>query len=130
MAESEENKERKEDLTGLYDLAIPLGMPVSVIREMVEVFELDVVKRKAKVDVIGNPEEREILVLRGDLDTVMKAKEYMFQALDKKISEWDRGERGERFRHLYKPGVKTTKERADNESFDSQGGMNLPGGES
>jgi hypothetical protein len=81
-------KEKKEDLKGMYDLAIPLGMPVSVIRELVEKFELDLVRRKARMDMTGEEMDREILVLRGDLETVMAAKEYMFKALDRKTEEW------------------------------------------
>jgi hypothetical protein len=96
--------EKKEDLKGLYDLAIPLGMPVSVIRELVEKFELDLVRRKAKVDMTGEEMDREILVLRGDLDTVMAAKEYMFEALDKKTDEWAKNERAEKYKKLMRPG--------------------------
>ncbi len=82
-------EDTSEDLRGLYDLAIPLGMPVSVIRELVESFELEPVRRKAKVDMVGEVEEREILVLRGDLETVRAAEKHMFEALDRKIEEWD-----------------------------------------
>jgi hypothetical protein len=93
--------EKKEDLKGLYDLAIPLGMPVSVIRELVEKFELDLVRRKAKMDMTGEEMDREILVLRGDLETVMAAKEYMFEALDKKTEEWKKNERAEKYKKIY-----------------------------
>lgn len=99
-------KENKEDLKGMYDLAIPLGMPISVIRELVEKFELDLVRRKARMDMTGEEMDREILVLRGDLETVMAAKEYMFKALDKKTDEWKKGERGEKYRKLYEARVK------------------------
>ncbi len=99
-------KEKKEDLKGMYDLAIPLGMPVSVIRELVEKFELDLVRRKARMDMTGEEMDREILVLRGDLETVMAAKEYMFQALDRKTDEWKKDERGEKYRKLYEARVK------------------------
>jgi hypothetical protein len=88
-------------LKGLYDLAIPLGMPVSVIRELVEKFELDLVRRKAKMDMTGEEMDREILVLRGDLETVMAAKEYMFEALDKKTEEWKKNERAEKYKKIY-----------------------------
>ncbi len=94
-------KENKEDLKGLYDLAIPLGMPVSVIRELVEKFELDLVRRKAKMDMTGEEMEREILVLRGDLETVMAAKKYMFEALDRKTDEWKKNERAEKYKKVY-----------------------------
>jgi hypothetical protein len=98
-----EEEKSKEDLKGLYDLAIPIGMPVTVIRDMVEKFELDLVKRKAKVDMTGEVSEREILVLRGDLDTVMEAKKYMFEALDRRIDSWTKDERDERYKKMYKP---------------------------
>ena len=45
----ESTKEKEaQDLTGLYDLAIPLSMPISVIRELVENFDLDLVKQRTK----------------------------------------------------------------------------------
>jgi hypothetical protein len=96
-------KENKEDLEGLFDLAIPIGMPVTVIRDLVEKFEVDLVKRPAKVDLIGEVEDREILVLRGDMDTILAAKEYMFDALDRRVEEWDRADR---YKHIRPPGSK------------------------
>jgi hypothetical protein len=92
-ASKKETKESREDLEGLYDLAIPLSTPISVIGELVEKFDLDLVKRKAKVDMTGEVMDREILVLRGDLDTIMAAKEYMFQAIDRKLEEWEEREK-------------------------------------
>ncbi len=102
--------EKKDDLKGLYDLAIPLGMPISVIRELIEKFDLDLVRRKARMDMTGEVMDREVLVLRGDLETVMAAKEYMFQALDKKTSEWEKNERAEKYKELYEARVKEKRE--------------------
>ena len=100
MADTE--KESKEDLEGLYDLAIPIGMPVTVIQELVENFELDLIRRKAKIGLIDEgTEEREILVLRGDLDNVKRAEKYMFEALDRRIERWDKNERSDRYREMY-----------------------------
>lgn len=118
----------KKELEGLYDLAIPPGIPVSVIRELVEKFEVDLVKRRARVDVIGEVDEREILVLRGDLDTIKRAEKYMFEALDRKLEEWKRDERGERYRKMYKPLSKEEREKKAAEdtggsALDSSGGM-------
>ncbi len=53
------------------------------------------------MDMTGEVMDREVLVLRGDLETVMEAKKFMFQALDKKIEEWEKGERSEKYRKLY-----------------------------
>ncbi len=99
-------KDNREDLTGLYDLAIPLGMPVSVIREIVENFDLDLVKRKAKMDMTGEVMEREILVLRGDLETIRAAEEFMFKALDKKTEEWQRRDKKEKYKKYYEEQTK------------------------
>lgn len=99
-------KEEKEDLTGLYDLAIPLSTPITVIRELVEKFELEPVRRNAKMDMTGEVMDREILVLRGDLETVMAAKKYMFEATDKKIEEWVRNDRSEKYKKYYEARLK------------------------
>lgn len=99
-------KEEKEDLTGLFDLAIPLSTPVTVIRELVEKFELDLVKRNGKMDMTGEVMDREILVLRGDLETVMTAKKYMFEAIDRRIGEWEKNERAEKYKKYYEARLK------------------------
>ncbi len=94
--------ENKEELSGLYDLAIPIGMPLSVIQDLVDRFELEPVRRNAKVGLLdGESEEREILVLRGDFDTVKAAEKYMFEALDQRIARWERNERSDRYREMY-----------------------------
>jgi len=94
-------KEEAEDLTGLYDLAIPLSMPVSVIRELVENFDLDLIRRPGKMDMTGEVMDREILVLRGDLETVKAAEKYMFEALDKKLAEWESKEKEQKYKKYY-----------------------------
>ncbi len=100
MADTE--KESKEDLEGMYDLAIPIGMPLSVIQDLVDNFELDPIRRNAKIGLIDDEtDEREILVLRGDLETVKKAETYMFEALDKRIERWDKNERSDRYQEIY-----------------------------
>jgi hypothetical protein len=100
------NKEEKEDLKGLYDLVVPLSTPITVIRELVERFELDPVRRKGKMDMTGEVMEREILVLRGDLETVMAAKKYMFEAVDKKINEWESKEKSDKYKKFYEARIK------------------------
>jgi hypothetical protein len=94
-------KESAEDLKGLYDLAIPLSMPVSVIREIVENFELDLIRRPGKMEMTGEVMDREILVLRGDLETVKAAEKYMFEALDKKLADWGKKDREEKYKKYY-----------------------------
>ncbi len=93
--------EEAEDLTGLFDLAIPLSMPVSVIRELVENFDLDLIRRPGKMDMTGEVMDREILVLRGDLETVKAAEKYMFEALDRKVAQWNSKDREEKYKKFY-----------------------------
>ena len=93
--------EEAEDLTGLYDLAIPLSMPVSVIRELAENFDLDLIRRPGKMDMTGEVMDREILVLRGDLETVKAAEKYMFEALDRKVAQWDSKDKEEKYKKYY-----------------------------
>ena len=93
--------EEAEDLTGLFDLAIPLSMPVSVIRELVENFDLDLIRRPGKMDMTGEVMDREILVLRGDLETVKAAEKYMFEALDRKIAEWNSDDKEKKYKKFY-----------------------------
>ena len=94
-------KENPEDLKGLYDLAIPLSMPVSVIREIVENFELDLIRRPGKMEMTGEVMDREILVLRGDMETVKAAEKYMFEALDRKLADWGKKDREEKYKKFY-----------------------------
>lgn len=101
VAGNKDDLKDNADLKGLYDLAIPLSMPVSVIRELVEKFELDAVRRKAKMDMTGEMMDREILVLRGDLETVKAAEKYMFDALDKKMAEWQSDVRQKKYKKYY-----------------------------
>jgi hypothetical protein len=92
----------KEELVGLYDLAIPIGMPLSVIQDLVDNFELEPVRRNAKIGLLdGETEEREILVLRGDLETVKAAEKHMFEALDRRVARWDKNERSDRYKDMY-----------------------------
>ena len=109
----------KEDLTGLYDLVVPLGMPISVITDMVDKFDVDVVRRNAKVDMTetaGEIVERELLVIRGDLETITEAKKYMFDALDKTINKWD--ERKDRYKAAYEARIKEMAEESKRSTED------------
>ena len=99
--ENNNAKETKEDLEGLYDLAIPLSMPVTVIRELVEKFDVEPVLRPGKMDMTGEVMDREILVLRGDLETVKAVEKYMFEALDRKIAQWSSKDREEKYKKYY-----------------------------
>ena len=99
--EIREDRENRGDLEGLYDLAIPLSMPITVIRELVEKFDVEPVLRPGKMDMTGEMMNREILVLRGDLETVKAVEKYMFEALDRKIAEWNSTDKEEKYKKYY-----------------------------
>ena len=99
--EIRENRENRGDLEGLYDLAIPLSMPITVIRELVEKYDDEPVLRPGKMDMTGEVMDREILVLRGDLETVKAVEKYMFEALDRKIAEWSSTDKEEKYKKYY-----------------------------
>jgi hypothetical protein len=77
-----ENKEAGEnvELEKLYDLIIPPGTIVSIIYDIVEEFGLEPVNRKMFVG-IANSEEREILALRGPLEKVQAAEEFLYREM-------------------------------------------------
>lgn len=77
-----ENEEGCGDLENQeqYDLIIPPGTVVSIIYDIVEEFGLEPVKRKVFVGV-ANSEERELLALRGPLEKVQAAEEFLYEEM-------------------------------------------------
>ena len=77
-----ENIENNPDLEyeELYDLIIPPGTVVSIIYDLVEEFGLEPVTRKMPVGIV-NSEEREVLVLRGPLEKVQAAEEFLYKEM-------------------------------------------------
>ena len=74
-------KEAEEkQLEELYDLIIPPGTPSYIIYDMVEEFELEPVERKISVSII-ECDERELLVLRGKLEVVQAAEQFLHDQL-------------------------------------------------
>ncbi|AKB75973.1 hypothetical protein MSLAZ_2712 [Methanosarcina lacustris Z-7289] len=68
------------DYEELYDLIIPPGTVVSIIYDLVEEFGLEPITRKMPVHIV-NSEEREILVLRGPLEKVQAAEEFLYKEM-------------------------------------------------
>ena len=64
----------------LYDLIIPPGTVVSIIYDIVEEFGLEPVTRKLPINIV-NSEEREVLVLRGPLEKVQAAEEFLYKEM-------------------------------------------------
>ena len=88
-AEDDDSKEletTENEMEGLYDLMIPPGIPESVIVEIVEEFDLEPVSRAANVDIV-EVDSREILMLRGDLETVNEAHDYMIKRTHEVVEE-------------------------------------------
>ena len=70
------------ELEGLFDLLLPPGIPESIIVDLVEEFDLEVTMRLVKTsNENGAIEEREVLVLRGDQDSVNNAHDQMINRM-------------------------------------------------
>lgn len=81
----EEEDTTANELEGLYDLILPPGLPQKIIIEAMEKFNLEVTTRKCAVKTIDVDEEN-LLVLRGDLEAVNNAYEYIYKKLSKKYN--------------------------------------------
>jgi hypothetical protein len=67
----------------LFDVLIPPGVPRSIIREVVQKFDVNLVERKERI-MLANMEgdERELLAFRGKREIVEQVEKYMLQRLD------------------------------------------------
>lgn len=84
----EQREEIKKELEGLYDLIIPPGTPSGIIYDLVEEFNLEPVDRKMNVNIVES-DEREVLCLRGPLETVQAAEQFLYDELNAWISAND-----------------------------------------
>jgi len=75
--------ENKNALEGLYDLVLPPGIPHKLILEVMDQFNLEVAVRKCAVQTVDT-EPDNLLTLRGELDSVNKAHDYIFQKLSER----------------------------------------------
>ncbi len=82
FVEEDETSANENALEGLYDLVLPPGVPHKIIVEAIEQFNLEVSTRKCAVKTI-DIEPDNLLVLRGELDSVNNAHDYIY----KKMSE-------------------------------------------
>ncbi len=67
-------------LEGLYDLVLPPGIPHKIILEVIDLFDLEVSTRKCAVRTI-DVEPDNLLVLRGELESVNNAHDYIYKKL-------------------------------------------------
>lgn len=86
IEENETSKtEDEKALEGLFDLVLPPGVPQKIIMEVEDKFNLEIITRKCAVKTI-DVESENLLVLRGELDSVNKAHDYLFEKLSAKYN--------------------------------------------
>ncbi|PWB49619.1 MAG: hypothetical protein C3F06_13690 [Candidatus Methanoperedenaceae archaeon] len=85
--EEDENSKTEDEkaLEGLFDLVLPPGVPQKIIMEVEEKFNLELITRKCAIKTV-DVEPDNLLVLRGDLDLVNKAHDYLFEKLSAKYN--------------------------------------------
>lgn len=75
----------EQALEGLYDLVLPPGIPQKIIMEVMDKFNLEVATRKCSVQTI-DVESDNLLTLRGELDSVNNAHDYIYKKLSEKYN--------------------------------------------
>jgi hypothetical protein len=87
FVEEDETSANENDngLEGLFDLVLPPGVPQKIIMEVQEKFNLEVVTRKCNIKTV-DVESDNLLVLRGELDSVNKAHDYIYEKLSAKYN--------------------------------------------
>ena len=87
FVEEDENSksETEKALEGLYDLVLPPGIPHKLILEVMDTFNLEVTTRKCAVQTV-DIEPDNLLTLRGELDSVNQAHDYIFQKLSERYN--------------------------------------------
>jgi hypothetical protein len=67
----------------LFDVLIPPGVPRSIIREVVQKFDVELVERRERIRFANmEGDERELLAFRGKREIVEQVEKYMLQRLD------------------------------------------------
>lgn len=80
VEEDETSANENNELKGLFDLVLPPGVPQKIIMEVQEKFNLELVTRKCNIKTV-DVESDNLLVLRGELDSVNKAHDYMYEKM-------------------------------------------------
>jgi len=81
----EELEVSNEKKVEIYDLVLPPGVPYKVIYETVEKFGLEITTRKCDLKTI-DIEPENLLVLRGELDAVNSAHDYIYQKMSERYN--------------------------------------------
>lgn len=78
MAEEEE----------LYDMLVPPGVPRKMIYDVVEKYDVEVVRRQRKMSFANmDGDSRELIAFRGKREVVEEVQEYLFAQLKEFIGE-------------------------------------------
>lgn len=87
FVEEDETTKTEHDkaLEGLYDLVLPPGVPHKLIMEVMDKFDLEVTTRKCAVKTI-DIEDDNLLTLRGELDSVNNAHDYIYKKMSEKYN--------------------------------------------
>jgi hypothetical protein len=72
----------------LFDVLIPPGVPRSIIKEVMEKFDVELVDRRERITFANmEGDARDLLAFRGKRETVEKVEKYMIQRLKEFIGE-------------------------------------------
>ncbi len=85
VEEDESAVDAKKELEGLYDLVLPPGVPYKIILEVMEKFNLEMTTRRCALKTI-DVEPENLLTLRGELEAVNNAHDYIFQKMSEKYN--------------------------------------------
>ncbi|MCK9277527.1 MAG: hypothetical protein M0P22_05515 [Methanoculleus sp.] len=72
----------------LYDMLVPPGVPRKMIYDVVEKYDVEVVRRSQKLSFANmDGDARELLAFRGKREVVEEVQEYLFARLKEFIEE-------------------------------------------
>ena len=72
----------------LFDVIIPPGVPMSIIVEIIQKYDVEVVERKERLKFANmDGDERELLAFRGKKEVVEQVEKFMYQRLKEFIAE-------------------------------------------
>lgn len=96
MTEKKQDEEPESAVPGesgdteeqLFDLLIPPGVPLKIITDITQKFEVQVVARKERLYFANmDGDERELLAFRGRREVMEKIQDYLFAEMKKFIEE-------------------------------------------
>jgi hypothetical protein len=84
--QAEQNAGQKEE--PLFDVLVPPGVPRTIIAEIAQKFDVEIVERKQRLKFANmDGDERELLAFRGKQEVAVQVEKYMFDRLRDFIGE-------------------------------------------